>query len=66
MLHTDSEVRKARQRLFHIRHLRKFWIYLQSLRNFYSSTIESILTGKITTWYRKSTKQDFKALQRAV
>ncbi len=34
VLHTDSAVRKARQRLFHLRCLRKFQISPQILRNF--------------------------------
>ena len=50
-LHTDSVVRKARQRLFHLRRLRKFRVSSQILRNFYSCTIESVLTGNITAWY---------------
>ena len=54
--HTDSVVRKARQRVFHLRRLRKFWVSPQMLKNFYSCTIESILTGNITTWHRNSTK----------
>ncbi len=60
-LHTDSAVRKARQGLFH---LRKFWISSQILKNFYSCTIKSVLTGNITAWYGNSTEQDRKALQR--
>ncbi|KAK1803299.1 hypothetical protein P4O66_004083 [Electrophorus voltai] len=34
------------------------------LRNFYTCTIESILTGNITVWFGNSTKQDRQALQR--
>ncbi len=65
-LHTDSAVRKTRQRLFHLRRLRKFRISPQIVRNFYSCTIGSVLTGNITAWYGNSTKQDHKALQRVV
>ncbi|KAK1790116.1 hypothetical protein P4O66_013951, partial [Electrophorus voltai] len=36
------------------------------LRNFYTCTIESILTGNITVWFGNSTKQDRRALQRVV
>ncbi|KAK1796883.1 hypothetical protein P4O66_000885 [Electrophorus voltai] len=36
------------------------------LRNFYTCTIESILTGNITVWFGNSTKQDRQALQRVV
>ena len=65
-LHTDSAVRMARRRLFHLRRLRKFRISPQILRNFYSCTIESVLMGNITAWYENSTEQDRKALQRVV
>ncbi len=65
-LHTDSAVRKARQRLFHFRHLRKFRVLPQTLRNFYFCTNESILMRNITVWYENSTKQDLKALQRGI
>jgi gmma-aminobutyric acid receptor subunit gamma len=36
----------------------------QILKKFYSYTIESILTGCITTWYGNSTNLDRKALER--
>ncbi|KAK1789442.1 hypothetical protein P4O66_015372 [Electrophorus voltai] len=36
------------------------------LRNLYTCTIESILTGNITVWFGNSTKQDRQALQRVV
>ncbi len=65
-LHTDSAVRKARQRLFQLRCLRKFRISSQILRNFYSCAIESVLTGNITAWCRNSTERDRKVLQRVV
>ncbi|KAM9468297.1 uncharacterized protein Hap1MRO34_014955 isoform 1-T1 [Clarias gariepinus] len=40
---------------------------LSTNRNFYSCTIESILTGNITTWFGNSTMQDsLRALQRVV
>jgi hypothetical protein len=38
----------------------------QILRNFYSCTIESILTGCITIWYSNYTAPDRMALQRVV
>ncbi|KAK1797395.1 hypothetical protein P4O66_008759, partial [Electrophorus voltai] len=36
------------------------------LWNFYTCTIESILTGNITVWFGNSTKQDRQAFQRVV
>ena len=38
----------------------------QILKRFYSCTIESILTGCITTWYGNCSASDRKVLQSAV
>ena len=38
----------------------------QILKRFHSCTIESILTGCITTWYGNCSASDRKALQRVV
>ncbi|KAK1798222.1 hypothetical protein P4O66_000716 [Electrophorus voltai] len=46
--HTNSLAKKARQRLYHLRRLRDFKLPSKVLRNFYTCTIESILTGNIT------------------
>lgn len=64
--HLDTVVRKARQRLYHLRRLKKFKASNTVLQSFYTSTIESILTGCITAWYGNTTMQDRKALQRVV
>ena len=64
--HLDTVVKKARQRLYHLRRLKKFRASQQVLRSFYSCTIESILTGNITAWYGNTSMQDRKALQRVV
>ncbi|KAK3548184.1 hypothetical protein QTP70_005192 [Hemibagrus guttatus] len=64
--HINTVVKKAQQRLYHLRRLRDFRLPSKVLRNFYSCTIESILTGNITTWFRNSTMQDRQALQRVV
>ncbi|KAK1800981.1 hypothetical protein P4O66_004728 [Electrophorus voltai] len=58
--HTNSLAKKARQRLYHFR------LPSKVLRNFYTCTIESILTGNVTVWFGDSTKQDRQALQRVV
>ncbi|KAK1797565.1 hypothetical protein P4O66_000855 [Electrophorus voltai] len=63
--HTDS-LTKAHQCLYHLRCLRDFKLPSKVLRNFYTCTIESILTGNITVWFGNSTKQDTQALQRVV
>ncbi|KAK1784066.1 hypothetical protein P4O66_021738, partial [Electrophorus voltai] len=64
--HTSSLAKKARQCLYHLRCLRDFRLPSKVLRNFYTCTIESILTGNITVWFGNSTKQDRQALQRVV
>ncbi|KAK1803856.1 hypothetical protein P4O66_003803 [Electrophorus voltai] len=64
--HTNSLAKKARQRLYHLRCLRDFRLPSKVLRNFYTCTIKSILTGNITVWFGNSTKQDRQALQRVV
>lgn len=64
--HINTLVKKARQRLFFLRRLRDFHLPLKVLKNFYSCTIESILTGNICTWFGNSTKQDRRDLQRVV
>ncbi len=46
--HTDAVLKKAHQRLFFLRRLRKFGTSPRILRSFYTSTVESILTGCIT------------------
>ncbi|KAI5611778.1 gastrula zinc finger protein XlCGF28.1-like, partial [Silurus asotus] len=64
--HTNTLVKKARQRLYHLRRLRDFKLPSQVLKTFYTCTIESFLIGSITSWFRNSTMQDRQALQRVV
>ncbi|KAK1799526.1 hypothetical protein P4O66_000408 [Electrophorus voltai] len=64
--HTNFLAKKARQRLYHLRCLKDFRLPSKVLWNFYTCTIESILTGNITVWFGNSTKQDRQALQRVV
>ncbi|KAF7705704.1 gastrula zinc finger protein XlCGF28.1-like, partial [Silurus meridionalis] len=54
------------QRLYHLRRLRDFKLPSQVLKTFYTCTIESVLTGSITSWFGNSTMQDRRALQRVV
>ncbi|KAK1804484.1 hypothetical protein P4O66_020492 [Electrophorus voltai] len=63
---TNSLAKKARQHLYHLRRLRDFRLPSKMLRNFYTCTIKSILTGNITVWFENCTKQDRQALQRVV
>ncbi len=49
--HIQTQVRKARQRLYHLRQLRKFRVSPSILKTFYAGTIESVLTQCISVWY---------------
>ncbi len=62
----ETQVKKARQRLYHLRQLRKFRVSPAILKTFYSGAIESVLTQCISVWYNNATNQDCKALQRVV
>ncbi len=42
--HIQTQVKKARQRLYHLRQLRKFWVSPAILKTVYSGAIESVLT----------------------
>ncbi|KAI4884459.1 hypothetical protein NFI96_003687 [Prochilodus magdalenae] len=64
--HTTRVVKKAQQRLFFLRRLKRFGMDPRTLRTFYTCTVESILTGSITTWYGSCTAIERKALQRVV
>ncbi|KAI4905911.1 hypothetical protein NFI96_012457 [Prochilodus magdalenae] len=59
-------VKKAHQRLFFLRTLRRNQLSSDILVNFYRCTIESILTNCITAWYGCCSATDRKALQRVV
>ncbi len=62
--HTDAVLKKAHQCLFFLRRLRKFGMSHSILRSFYTCTVESILTGCITSWFGNSTAGNRKARQR--
>ncbi len=64
--HIQTQVKKARQRLYHLRLLRKFRVSPAILKTFYSGSIESVLTQCISVWYSNASNQDCKALQRVV
>jgi len=64
--HIDTLVRKGKQRLFHLRQLRKFQVSRRILQTFYAGAAESILTGSITAWFGNSSSQDRRALNRVV
>ncbi len=64
--HIQTQVKKARQRLYHLRQLRKFRVSPAILKSFYSGAIESVLTQCISVWHGNASNQDCKALQRVV
>ena len=64
--HTKTVMKKAQQSLIPLRRLKIFLMGPQILKTFYSCTIESILTGCITTWYCNCLASDCKMLQRVV
>uniref|UniRef100_A0A3B1K8G0 Reverse transcriptase domain-containing protein n=1 Tax=Astyanax mexicanus TaxID=7994 RepID=A0A3B1K8G0_ASTMX len=65
-LNTTQLVKKAQQRLYFLRRLRKFRMSPKILCNFYSCVIESLLTNCITVWYGNTTATDRTRLQRVV
>ncbi|KAI4904809.1 hypothetical protein NFI96_000064 [Prochilodus magdalenae] len=65
-LNTTYVLKRAQQRLYFLRRLRKFGMSHRILSNFYSCIIESILTSCITVWYGSTTLKDRKRLQRVV
>ena len=64
--HADTIVKKAHQRLYFLRRLRKFGRSAATLTNVYRYTIEIILSGCITAWYGSCSAQDRKELQNFV
>ncbi|KAK3541833.1 hypothetical protein QTP86_006052 [Hemibagrus guttatus] len=64
--HIDSIIKKAQQRLYFLRQLRKFNLPQELLTQFYSVVIESVLCTSITVWFGSATKSDIRRLQRTV
>uniref|UniRef100_A0A3B1JTN4 Reverse transcriptase domain-containing protein n=1 Tax=Astyanax mexicanus TaxID=7994 RepID=A0A3B1JTN4_ASTMX len=65
-LNTSSTAKKAQQRLYFLRKLRKARLSPPILTLFYRGTIESILSSCITAWFGTCTVSDRKTLQRIV
>ncbi|XP_067289387.1 uncharacterized protein, partial [Pseudorasbora parva] len=63
---TSSLVKRAHQRLFFLRTLRKNQLSSTIQVNFYHCAIESILTNCVTVWYGSCSIAERKALQRVV
>ncbi len=60
--HIKSIVKKAQQRLYFLRQLRKFNLPQELLKQFYSAFIESVLCTSITVWFSSTTKSDHRRL----
>ena len=65
-IYIDSIVKKAQQRLYFLRQLRKFNLPQELLKQFYSSIIESVLCTSVSVWFSSATKSDLRRLQRVV
>ncbi|KAI4883753.1 hypothetical protein NFI96_007668 [Prochilodus magdalenae] len=65
-LNTSTITKKAQQRLYFLRRLRKAHLPPPILTTFYRGTIESILSSCITAWFGNCTASDRKSLQRVV
>ena len=63
---TDAVVKKAQQRLFFLRQLKKFGLRREILVQFYRSAIESILTFSICVWFSGISKRQKGSLDRVV
>lgn len=64
--HIDTLTKKAQQRLFFLRQLRKFHLPRTLLVNFYTAIIESIITLAITVWFPAAMSKDKAKLQRVI
>ncbi|KAI4879699.1 hypothetical protein NFI96_007536 [Prochilodus magdalenae] len=65
-LNTSTITKKAQQRLYFLRRLRKAHPPPPILTTFYRGTIESILSSCSTAWFGNCTASDRKSLQRVV
>ena len=59
-----AAAKKANQRLFFLRQLKKFRVNDRILSLFYRATIESVLCFSISTWYGSATVDDKEQLER--
>ena len=65
--HNTTAIRKkAQQRMYFLRQLRKFGVDPNIQIQFYRATIESVLTYSLTTWYGSTSQQERTELDRIV
>ena len=65
-LNCTSIVKKAQQRLYFLRCLKKAGVSTKTQTNFYRSTVESLLTANIATWYGSCSDEDRTLINRVV
>ncbi|KAK9535993.1 hypothetical protein VZT92_005818 [Zoarces viviparus] len=65
-LNISSITKKAQQRMYSLRQLKKFNLPKTMVVHFYTAIIESILCSSITVWYVASTAKDKGRLQRII
>ena len=63
---TVTIIKKAQQRLYFLRQLRKLNLPKELLTQFYSAIIQSVLCSSITVWFGSVTKQEKNRLQRTI
>ncbi|KAK3528499.1 hypothetical protein QTP70_000472 [Hemibagrus guttatus] len=61
-----SLTKKAQQRMYFLRQLKKILLPVKMLVNFYTAIIESVLTSSITVWFAAATARDKAKLQRVI
>ena len=64
--HTTALLKKAQQRMFFLRQLRKHRLSRAMMTQFYTAIIESILTHSIITWFPAAAAKDLIKLQRVI
>jgi len=57
-LNISSITKKAQQRMYFLRQLKKFNLPKKTMVHFYTAIIESIFTSSITIWYTAATAKD--------
>ena len=62
----NTVLKKAQQRMYFLRQLRKYNLPQELLIQFYTAVIESVLCTSITVWFGSATKLDRNRLQRTV
>ena len=65
-LNITALLKKAQQRLYFLRQLRKYRLSRTMMTQFYTAMIESILTHSIITWFPAATVKDLSKLQRVI